>query len=163
MAINFYSLYFNKTNIFPKIKEGVRIKLKNNILYLNGICAQEIYTKPQERTLEDTDIEKLFFLYPNNSLWIAKEPDGNFYLYKGNIEKNSLFLDNNISDESVYVAVELQKEERATVDIGYVITRVFEEDKQTCIIKLEKNANLLLECEKKIIVIEWTGEKFLYK
>ena len=63
----------------------------------------------------------------------------------------------------MYIAIEIQKNENVTVEEGRVITRIFEDNTQTCIIKLEKNSNVIIECEKKIIVVEWNGEKFLYK
>jgi len=63
---NFYSLYFEKNKYIPVIKNGVKIEVKNNVAYLDGVFSYRLFTKPQEYDVTETSLDKLFFLYPNN-------------------------------------------------------------------------------------------------
>lgn len=159
---NFYSLRFNDNEYIPLIRTGIKIEVKNNIAYLDGVCSYRVTVQPQicEKT---ANLSKLFFLYPNNTPWIAKESDGNFYLYKGSINEESLHLEFNIDEGCCYMSVELSKTGSVSIDEGRIITRLFKDDKQTCILKIRKGANVIINQENLVTVLEWNGDKFICK
>lgn len=159
---NFYSLYFEENQYIPLIRKGVRIELKNNIAYLDGICSYRVTVQPQ--ICESTsNLDKLFFLYANNTPWIAKENDGNFYLYKGSIDEVSLNLKFDINEDYCYIAIELCKTGNVNIDEGRIFTRLFKNDKQICILKVKKYANIVINQENLVTILEWNGEEFICK
>ena len=163
MSINFYTLDFGENRLVPKIKEGAKVLLKNNILYLNGVIAQEIYQKPQVRTLEDSDLEKLFFLYPENAMWVAKEVDNNYYLYKGMINEENLYLSPAKNFSKIYAILKLSGSDKVSIDDGRVVSRIFDDDNQTCIVEMEVDSNIIVEREKAMVILTWNGKQFICK
>jgi len=159
----FYSLYFNKSKFVPSLKEGIQIELKNNIAYLDGVCSYRVFVQPQVYEDKNMDLEKLFFLYPNTAPWIAKEEDGNFYLYKGSIDEYSLNLKADEDEEISYMSIELEKSGNVSLDEGRVITRLFKNDKQYCIIEIKKDANIIIYQGDLVTILDWNGEKLICK
>ena len=157
---NFYSCYFEENGYLPLIRKGMKIELKNNVAYLNGICSYRVFVQPQiyDRT---TSLNKLFCLYPNNVPWIAKEDDGEFYLYKGSIDKTLLNLGFDIDKDYCYLSVEFSKYGKINIDEGRVITRLFKNDKQVCVLEVKKDSSIVINQQHLVTVIEWNGEEFV--
>ena len=158
---NFYSLRFNEKEFIPLIREGVRIDVNDNIAYLNGVFSYRIVTSPQIRESNDIDTDKLFAIYPDKMPWIAQENDGNWYLYKGSINPDSLNLQFNIDENICYIKIELSLSGSVSIDSGRVISRVFEDKKQICILEVNKYANIIIEQKSLITILDWDGNKFV--
>jgi hypothetical protein len=158
---NFYSLHFKQNEYIPYIRKGIKIKVEDNIAYLDGVCSYKILVETPYREYKNVDLDKLFIIYPDKTPWIAKEGENEFYLYKGSIDSDSLNLSFNIEPETIYLSVELSNLGDVSINRGRVISRVFNEDKQTCIVELKKDTNIIIEQGEKLAILEWNGEKFI--
>ena len=157
---NFYSCYFEENRYLPLIRKGMRIELKDNIAYLDGICSYRVIAKPliYDGTMS---LEQLFCQYSDKVPWIAKEEDGEFYLYKGSIDKTLLTLGFNTDENQCYISIEVSKNCNINIDEGRVITRLFKNDKQICVLEVKNDANIIINQKNLITVIEWNGEDFI--
>jgi len=160
---NFYSLHFEKDEYLPKIRRGMEIELKNNVAYLDGICAYRLLVEPQVYEDREMSVEKLFFLYSNKAPWIAKEIDEKFYLYKGSIDKYSLNLTYDIDESNCYMSIEVPRDADVVVDDGRIITRVFKNDTQYCVVEVNEYANVSIIKESLITILEWDGQTIICK
>lgn len=157
---NFYSLCFRKNQYLPLIKKGVRLEVKDNIAYLDGVFMHKLLVEPKVCESNDVKLEELFSDYPEKKPWIAKEIDGNFYIYKGSIDPYLLSLGFQIEEGTCYMAIEGSKVTNVSIDNGRVITRLFKEDKQICIIEIRKDANIIID-DNVVTILEWDGVKFI--
>lgn len=160
---DFYSLRFNKGRYIPLIKRGVRVEIKNEIAYLNGIFSYKLLTNPLVCGSNTTNIDELFANYPNKLPWIVQENDGNYYLYKGAIDPYYLTLKFDDSTEKCYMQIEFSASGSISIDAGRVMSRLFSDEKQTCMLEIKKYANIIIEQENLVTILEWDGETFICK
>ena len=62
---------------------------------------------------------------------------------------------------TVYLSIELSSTGAVSVDDGRIITRLFREEKQICIIEIKQDANIIIDQGSVFTILEWNGEKFI--
>lgn len=163
MQSNFFTLKFDQLKLLPVFTVGVKVELSKNIMYLNGVCSYRVLRRPEERMNETVEIDTLFSSYGDDFPWIAKENDGNFYIYRAGIDETSLVIISENTENKVYVSFEINRTERVGIKEGRVLNRIFTQSVQNCFVELSMGGTLIIEKENETVIVEWDGEKFLYR
>ena len=159
MKANFYEMTFFEDNVSPFVRTGMAVEMANNIITINGLGKYRVFKRPEEIGKNDI-IEEKFIDYHNSTPWLGQENDGIMYLYRAQIDENSLNLVEVDKDYS-YVIVNSKENERITVLNGKLFFRNFINGDQSALIRLEECTMIRIEKEEGFIMVEFVDGKFI--
>lgn len=159
MKANFYNMIFWEDNVIPFIRQGMPITMADNVACINGLGKYRVFKKPE--LIEDDDIiEEVFKDYSSFSPWYGKESDGIMYLYRAEIDEDSLNLIE-CTKNYKYLHVECQEDERVSVLNGKVFFRRFENGKQSALVRFEECTVMRIEKQEGLIMLELVDGEFI--
>lgn len=159
MKTNCFNMIFVDDNFIPFIRNGIPVTIKNNFVTLNGIGKYEVFRKPE--SIKDDDIvDEVFKDYSNSAPWLGKENDGMMYLYRIDIDENSLNIIDN-TNKYKYLYVEALESEHISVLNGKIFFRCFIDGKQKSMIRCEEATVVRINKEETLVMIELVDGDFI--
>lgn len=159
MKANCYTISFFEDSVIPFIRTGIPVIMLNNIVTINGLGKYRVFRKP-ESINDDDSFENVFEEYPVSVPWFGKENDGRMYLYRTEIDEDSLNLIECRSNYS-YAYIKAKENERISVLNGKVFFRNFIDGEQSALLRVEESTIIRIEKEEGLIMVEFVDGQFI--
>lgn len=159
MKANFYTMTFVNDSVVPFVRVGMPLTMYNSIATINGLGKYMVFRRPE--VVEDLDkIEEIFNDYSDNTPWYGKEADQIMYLYRTEIDEESLNF-TECTNKYKYVYIKAKENERVSVLNGKLFFRNFYDGEQTALIRCEEATVIRIEKEEGLVMVELVDGKFI--